>query len=382
MVEIHAQSDPPSTSLRVAIGYILPILGEMRSYVIGAALALILIFSAVAVLGSFFLAGGIIKPIRRLASAMQNVSEGNLDIAVRVRSRDELGQLARVFNKMIYQLKEKTSELELLNQTLEERVERGVSELARRDEAERRRLVSEMQRAREVQMGLFPRSSPQVMGFDIWGVCHPASEVGGDFFDYLPLDENRLCVALGDVSGKGMRGAMNAFMAYGMLHTQTRTHTSAADVISELNAALASRLEETTFTTLSLGIIDTSAREIQLCNAGNPYPILLREGEASLLELSGMPLGIISEIEYDETRLAVLPGDILIFYSDGVSEATTSDEQMYGMDTLRELVRTFPPDLSAQAVVERILQDVRQFVGNFPQSDDVTIIALRAHEIL
>jgi sigma-B regulation protein RsbU (phosphoserine phosphatase) len=178
-----------------------------------------------------------------------------------------------------------------------------------------------------------------------------------------------------------MRGAMNAVMAHGMLHTQTRAYDSAATIISELNASLSARLEETTFTALSLGIIDISSRKIQLCNAGNPYPILLREGKASLLELSGMPLGIISDIEYDEMQLALMPGDILILYSDGISEATRSDERMYGMDRLKALAGSFGPGMDAQAVVERILQNVRRFVGDYPQSDDVTLIALRVYEV-
>ncbi len=90
-----------------------------------------------------------------------------------------------------------------------------------------------------------------------------------------------------------------------------------------------------------------------------------------------MPLGIISEIEYDETILALMPGDVIVFYSDGISEATKSDEQMYGMDALRELMEKLPPDQDSHAIVEKILQDVREFVGDFPQSDDMTIIALR-----
>lgn len=374
-VKLSAKPESP----RIVIGYIFPMLNEMHSFIIWIALILILIFSAIAVLMSFLLAGGITKPIRKLASAMQDASEGNLETNVKIRSRDEIGWLAKVFNRMIYQLKEEKSEREQLNRTLEERVQRGVAELRRRDETEKQRLVGEIQRAREVQMGLFPQSPPSIQGVDIWGVCHPANEVGGDFFDYLHLGAGKSCIALGDVSGKGMKGAMNAVMAYGMLHAQTRAYSSAAATIAELNAALCTRFEETTFTTLTLGIIDVEAGEIQLCNAGNPYPVLLREGKASLLELSGMPLGIISEIEYDETTLSLMPDDVLILYSDGISEATTSDERMYGMDALRELVESFPNDLNAETIIERILQDVRMFVGDFPQSDDVTVITIRVH---
>ena len=372
-VEFSAKPEAP----RIVVGYIFPMLSQIHSFIIWMALILILIFTAIAILASFLLAGGITRSIRALVSAMQEASEGNLDTVVKVRSRDEISWLAKVFNTMMYQLRERTSELEQLNRTLEERVQQEVAERRKRDEAETQRLMGEIQRAREVQMGLFPESSLQLAGLDIWGVCHPANEVGGDFFDYLSLSKGKWCLALGDVSGKGMKGAMNAVMAHGMLHSQTRAYSSAAGTITELNAALSTRFEESTFTTLSLGIIDVKAREIQLCNAGNPYPVLLREGKAALLELSGMPLGIISEIEYDETVLTFAPGDVLIFYSDGISEATTPDERMYGMDSLRELVESFPPELNAQAMVERILQEVRKFVGDFPQSDDMTIIALR-----
>ena len=376
-VEFAAKPESP----RIVIGYTFPMLAQIHSFIVWIALILILIFTAIAVFMSFLLAGNITRPISALVSAMQKASDGDLDTVVRVRSRDEIGWLAKAFNTMIYQLRERTSELEQLNRTLEERVQREVAERVRRDEAEKQRLVGEMQRAREVQMGLFPHASPQIAGFDIWGVCHPASEVGGDFFDYIHLGTGKSCIALGDVSGKGLKGAMNATMAHGMLHAQARTYSSAATIITELNSALFTRFEETTFTTLSLGIIDPAAGEIQLCNAGNPYPIFLRNGKASLLELSGMPLGIISEIEYDETVLALAPGDVIIFYSDGISEATTADERMYGMDALRELVKGFPSGLNAQAMVERILQNVRKFVGDFPQSDDMTVIALRAYSV-
>jgi len=174
---------------------------------------------------------------------------------------------------------------------------------------------------------------------------------------------------------------MNGVMAYGMLHSQVRTYSSASTTIYELNATLSSRLEEATFTALSLGIIDINSKEIQLCNAGNPYPILLRGGKASLMNQSGMPLGIVSAIEYDETHLVLRPGDAVIFYSDGISEAMTSDDQLYSMDRLRDLVGTFQPGLDAKAMVERILQDVRRFVGEFPQSDDMTIVVVNMREV-
>lgn len=287
----------------------------------------------------------------------------------------------RELNTMMHQLQEKTTELEQLNCTLEGRVEKAVSELRRRDEKEKKRLVEEIEHARKVQTDLFPRSSPQIPGIDIWGVCHPASEVGGDFFDYLPLDQNKVCLALGDVSGKGMEGAMNAIMAYGMLHAEVRTDSLAGDIIPALNETLQLCLNDVTFTALSLGIIDIESRELLLCNAGNPYPVFLRGGEASLLKLGGMPLGMLPEIEYDEAKIALTPGDVIILHSDGITEATTSDYVMYGADRLKELVGSLQPNLSARSITESILRDVEEFVGDTPQSDDMTIISVSVREV-
>ncbi|MBD3183039.1 SpoIIE family protein phosphatase [Candidatus Poribacteria bacterium] len=376
-VEILAQSE--SAEMRVVIGYILPVPGWVNMAIVLIAVALILIFSLIAVVGSFVMANSITKPIRKLAAAMQNVSKGDLDIAVRIRSQDEVGQLAKVFNQMIYQLKEKNDELEQLNQTLEERVQSGIEEIQRREEAEKQRLVKEIQRAREVQMGLFPKSPPNIPGLDIWGICRPASETGGDFFDYLSLSDSKLCLVLGDVSGKGMKGAMNAVMAYGMLHTQTRLRSSAPEIIHDLNESLSARLEESTFTALSLGIVDSDILQIQLCNAGNPYPVMLRNGKAELLKLSGMPLGIIPDIDYDEAQIRLQSGDVIFFYSDGISEATNENEDMYGMESLKNLVQSFKQDMTAQEMVERVLQDIKEFVADNDQSDDITLIALKVN---
>ena len=257
---------------------------------------------------------------------------------------------------------------------------RTVSELRRRDEAEKQRLFEEVQRAHEMQVNLFPEPLPQMAGLDIWGVCHPMNEVGGDFFDYLHLGSDKLCLALGDASEKGMKGAMNAIMTYGMLHAEARTDSSSVTIISKINAALSACMEETTFTTLSLGIIDVQTKKIQLCNGGNPFPILLRGGRASLLELSGLPLGIIPDMDYSEMQLELMPGDVLVLYSDGFAEARRPDDQMYSMDRMRDLVGTFQPNLSAQSMAERIIQEVRGFVGDSPQSDDMTIIVARVLE--
>ncbi|MFC1713955.1 SpoIIE family protein phosphatase [Candidatus Poribacteria bacterium] len=297
------------------------------------------------------------------------------------RHRENLEEMVeertRELNTMMQQLKEKTTELEQLNRTLEKRVKQAISELRRRDKEEKQRLLGEIELARKVQTDLFPRSSPQVPGVDIWGVCHPAYEVGGDFFDYLPLGQDKLCLVLGDVSGKGMEGAMNAIMAYGMLHAEARPDSSIATIIPALNTTLRSCMNDVTFTTLSLGIIDIASKELLLCNSGNPYPIFLREGESSFLELSGLPLGVLSEVKYDEIKLALMPGDVLILHSDGIIEATTSDYQIYGADRLMKLVGTLQPSMSAQDIVESILQDVKAFIGDSPQRDDMTIIAVR-----
>ena len=289
-------------------------------------------------------------------------------------------ELAEQREQLEERVEERTRELAQLSSTLQDRVDQTVSELRKRDEAERQRMIREIDQAREVQTGLFPQLSPQVAGLDIWGVCHPAYEVGGDFFDYLTVGPDKLCIALGDVAGKGMRGAMTAAIAHGMLHAEARASDSLPTIISELNADLFARLDNAAFIALSLAVIDTQSRKLRLCNTGNPYPIRLRRGQPSLLELGGIPLGIMPEIEYDETHLTLTPGDIVILYSDGVTEAIGSGDRVYGMDALRDLISTLQPNLSAQSMVEKIIESVRAFAGDRPQSDDMTVIAICVKE--
>lgn len=311
--------------------------------------------------------------------AVEALSLSLVEALMRKRRDSELSEYREQLEKKV---EARTKELEQLNRTLQDRVQQAVSELRMRDEAEKHRLINEIEQAREVQTSLFPQSPPKFAGLDIWGVCYPAYEVGGDFFDYLPIGSDKLCLVLGDVAGKGMKGAMTAAMAHGMLHAEARASDSLSIIVSELNAVLSSRLDKATFTALSLAVIDMQSRELRICNAGNPYPIRLRKGQSALLELSGMPLGIMSEIEYDETHLTIMPGDVIILYSDGVTEAITSDDRIYGMDTLRDMIGTLQPNLSAQSIVEKVIESVKEFAGNRPQSDDITVIAVRIKELV
>ena len=173
---------------------------------------------------------------------------------------------------------------------------------------------------------------------------------------------------------------MTAAIAHGMLHAEARASDSLPTIISELNADLYARLDNAAFIALSLAVIGTQSRKLRLCNAGNPYPIRLRRGQSSLLELGGIPLGIMPEIEYDETHLTLMPGDIIIIYSDGVTEAIGSGDRMYGMDALRDMISTLQLNPSAQSIVEKIIESVRVFAGDRPQSDDMTVIAIYVQE--
>jgi len=267
-------------------------------------------------------------------------------------------------------------------------------EVRQKEEAEVKRIVQELNDARDIQMGLLPQESPHIEGFELAGTCLPATEVGGDFYDYLPLEDNLIGIALADVSGKGLRSAMNAVLANGMLYEVVKFNRSfqrvlslaqqptgeiskVSVILSRLNTDLYPRLYSSMFTALNLGILNSQTKQIRYTNAGQPYPIIKRGEKVEEIELGGLPLGRKKTVTYGEVTIDLQPGNYFIFFTDGLAEATNTAEEMYGYNRLKETVRCAATDLSAEDMMHHILQDVRTFVGEMEQYDDITIVVLR-----
>ncbi|MGB9595957.1 MAG: two-component regulator propeller domain-containing protein [Candidatus Poribacteria bacterium] len=250
-------------------------------------------------------------------------------------------------------------------------------ELRKKEEYETQRVKKELNEARRMQDSLLPKSAPRIDQFELAGISIPAYEVGGDFYDYLILDNELIGIALVDVSGKGLRGAMNAVMAYGMLHEVAKLEAKPHKILSRLNNGLLPLLQESMFTALNLGILNPKTKQLYYSNAGQTYPIIKRNGIVKGIELGGLPLGILADTTYEEKVIDLHSSDYLIFYTDGLTDAMNEAEEVYGVDRLNELIRNAPSDLSANDMIQYILNDVQKFVGESKQYDDITLIVLR-----
>jgi sigma-B regulation protein RsbU (phosphoserine phosphatase) len=212
------------------------------------------------------------------------------------------------------------------------------------------------------------------------GTSLPAKEVGGDFYDYLLLGED-VGIVLADVTGKSVKAAMVAAMANGMLHAEVKGQkdlwNSPRMILHELNIELRPRLIHTMFAAMSLAILQAEEKRLLFSNAGMPYPVVKRGKEVWELEVSGLPVGITDGAEYEELSVDLEAGDFVVFYSDGVIEATDKIEEMYQTERLLEALQQADSDLSAQEMVDCILQDVTAFIGDVEPSDDITVVVLR-----
>ena len=251
------------------------------------------------------------------------------------------------------------------------------AEMQQKEEAEMQQLRAELEEARNMQTALLPTEVPEVEGLDVAGMSLPATQVGGDFYDYLNAGEKRLAIAVADAAGKGLRGALNAVLTNGMLNEIVQVQYNADVILTNLNASLVPRLYGRTFIALNLAIIDTENKQILYANAGQPYPILQREGTLVEIEASELPLGGMKRTQYGQERFELAPGDTYIFYTDGVIEALNSEEEMYGTERLKSVLVEAPEHLNAEELIASIFKDIEAFVQTAEQYDDITIVVVK-----
>ncbi len=251
------------------------------------------------------------------------------------------------------------------------------NEVREREEAEMGRIRAELSEAQNIQMGLLPTEPPDTKAFDVAGMSVPATQVGGDFFDYVTVANGQTAIAVADAAGKGLRGAMNAVLTNGMLYEVSRFKSEAHVILSDLNAGLAPRMYGPSFIALNLAILDETKKQIDYANGGQPYPVLKRGNDIIEIENSDLPLGSMKTVQYESTICDLIEGDILIFHTDGLIEALNAEEEMYGTERLKESVSRIPDSSSAEAVVWHLVDDVHNFVGEAEQYDDMTIVVVR-----
>lgn len=240
-------------------------------------------------------------------------------------------------------------------------------------------LEQELQIAHDMQMSLMPIQSPDISGFDISGRCLPATHVGGDFFQYFPISDNRLAISLADVTGHAMEAAVPVMMFSGVLESEIKHGESLVDLFTSLNQTLHKTLDKRTFVCFAMGELDTDTRRFRLSNGGCPYPYHFQAstGQISELQVDAYPLGVRAEATYPVLEAQLEPGDRIIFCSDGIIEAENAEEEMFGFERTAGTIRKGCQDgLSAPKLLDYLISEVKTFTGETPQGDDQTVVVL------
>ena len=247
---------------------------------------------------------------------------------------------------------------------------------------EKKRLDHDLEIARDIQRILLPSEAPAIDGFQISGINVPARQVSGDYFDYIQVDQDRLGVAIADVSGKGVPASLIMAICRSVLRAEAARNPSPADVLRKVNRQLYPDIKEDMFISMAYLILDHQQDGVTLARAGHDAPLWYKRQSQTVMPVKspGMVVGIDSGSVFD--RLTVdfaVPlerNDCLVLYTDGVTETLNSEGDEFGVDRMMQSVCASAND-SAQAVVKRIIEDVREFTGSVPQNDDITLIAIR-----
>ena len=249
--------------------------------------------------------------------------------------------------------------------------------MRQQEEAEMQRIRAELSEAQNIQMGLLPTESPDTKEFDIAGMSVPATQVGGDFYDYLTVADGHTAIAVADAAGKGLRGAMTAVLTNGMLYEVSRFESEAAVILSDLNTGLAPRMYGPSFIAINLAVLNEAEKRVDYANGGQPYPILKQGTDIIEIESGDLPLGSMKRVEYESTAFDLNEGDFLILHTDGLIEALNMEGEMYGTERLMESVSRIPDSFTAEETVQHLVDDAHAFVGEAEQYDDLTIVVIK-----
>jgi sigma-B regulation protein RsbU (phosphoserine phosphatase) len=217
---------------------------------------------------------------------------------------------------------------------------------------------------------------PSVSGYDVAAVCVPARGVGGDYYDFIPARENRLAVAVGDVSGKGLPASLLMANVHATIRAQTQIGDAVTDRIDRANRLVCETTSFESFVTLFYGELDPERHEFTYCNAGHEHPFLLTRKGTRRLGTNGLALGVIEDFVFAEETVSVGPGDLLVVYSDGVTDTPDDAGDLFGTERLQRVIgehRSSPADRIARAIID----EVTAHGGGKVQFDDLTVLVLR-----
>jgi sigma-B regulation protein RsbU (phosphoserine phosphatase) len=308
------------------------------------------------------IAGSITRPLRALSQTAEQIADGNLDAELPpIKTRDEVGRLSDSFHHMQVALKKYIKDL---SETI----------------ASKERIESELKIAHDIQMGILPKVFPPFPDrseFDIRAVLKPAREVGGDFYDFFFMDRDHLCIAIGDVSDKGVPAALFMSMTKTMIQAKSSRGMTSREIVAALQEELVSNNPSMMFVTLFLAILDTRTGLLEYCNAGHNPPYVMRASGAVIrLDLTGgVALGVVDDFVYESRKIRLSDGDAVLLYTDGVTEAMNEGGALYSEARLEKLLARLGPG-AGEGLLEEIMAALGEFSSGAAQSDDITMVHL------
>ena len=340
-------------------------LGDMIKLGLVTVGVLFLIIELVALVMGLALARSITSSIHELFMGTERVRQGDFTHRITIDTKDQLGELAGSFNQM-------TGSIENLLQTA----------------AEKKRLEEELRIARQIQMSLLPRGQLDMPGLGVTALCVPAREVGGDYYDFFPLGPGRLGVLIADVAGKGTSAALYMAELKGLVMAMSQVYQSPRQLMIETNRILSENLDSRSFITMTYAVIDLVNGIMTYARAGH-CPLIYLPGPAApiqgaqVLVPSGMVLGLridgaVTKFNdlLEEVQIPLHTGDVLVFYTDGITEAMNADSDLFGDARLSRIVEEHG-HLDSGELRERILREIEAFVGTADQHDDMTMILIK-----
>ena len=304
-----------------------------------------------------------VKPLKEFTDSVVSIAEGNLDTPLPdIHSEDELKQLRDSFEYMQHSLKQHISDLQATT-------------------ASKERLQSELKIAHDIQMGMIPTTFPQRQDLDLFASMTPAKEVGGDLYDFI-IEGDELFFIIGDVAGKGVPASLYMAVTRTLFRNLAGNYQSAANIVREMNHAIASTNDSYVFVTVFVGVLDMKTHYLTYCNAAHNAPVMITtEGECSLLEVeTNLPIGVEDRYNYDEQQVDFPPGSALLLYTDGLTEAmyfsNDGSRKLFGEQRVLHDVEK-NSKASAIEVIDFLKQHVSVFADGTEQSDDLTMLFLR-----
>ncbi|MDD5085872.1 MAG: SpoIIE family protein phosphatase [Candidatus Omnitrophica bacterium] len=325
--------------------------------------ALALIGIAILFVVIILISRSITKPLRVLARATGDIAKGNLDFEMpAIKSKDEVGGLADSFIYMRTALKKYIKDL---TETT----------------AAKERMESELHIARDIQMSILPKIFPPFphrSEFDIYAMLEPAKEVGGDLYDFFFIDNDNFCFVVGDVSGKGVPASLFMAIIKTLIKATAKDTKDPAEILNKVNKDIATDNTSRMFITIFCGVLNLKSGEVFYVNCGHNPPLVLRSGgESELIKGPGGPaVGIFAGLNYEKGRFLLGVSDTVCLYTDGVTEAFNERREQFSLERLKKELAANKND-SVRRIIERSVEGIKSFVRGAPQSDDITLLALR-----